>query len=222
MSRKRKSWIHSSITVQILFERVLARGRLLNSGILPSVNFTKQKRGAKPVKGVCSRIVRSMNNQTKSQRKATIPAKEENATTIMQWLLCKLYHNWVASVKTRKHWFLNEANRPRETRCQKSWDRFEEYGSLSLRYVKQVSWKRKDHRLGKDKVKNPHQRSHHSVKFEDRSQEETERQKRCARSKAWNLAKNIYKRKEKDKATFYSPAEELVLPVASTKEPVER
>ena len=27
------------------------------------------------------------NNQTKSQRKATIPTKEEKATTIMQWLL---------------------------------------------------------------------------------------------------------------------------------------
>ena len=29
------------------------------------------------------------------------------------------------------------------------------------------------------------------MKFEDRSQEETERQQRCAQSKAWNLAKNI-------------------------------
>ena len=40
--------------------------------------------------------------------------------------------------------------------------------------------------------------------------------------KAWNLAKNIYKLKEKDKATFHSPAEEWVLPAASTKEPEER
>ena len=39
------------------------------------------------------------------------------------------------------------------------------------------------------------------MKFEDRSHEETERQQRCARSKAWNLAKNIYKLEE-DKATF--------------------
>ena len=34
----------------------------------------------------------------------------------------------------------------------------------------------------------------------DRSQEETERQERCARGKAWNLARNIYKLKEKDKS----------------------
>ena len=49
------------------------------------------------------------------------------------------------------------------------------------------------------------------MKFEDRSQEETERQERCARGKAWNLAKHTYKLKEKDKATFFSPAIEWSL-----------
>ena len=74
--------------------------------------------------------------------------------------------------------------------------------------------------LGKINVKVPHQRSPHTMKFEDRSHEETERQQRCARSKAWNLANNIFKLQEKDKAAFYFPAEEWVLP--STKEPEER
>ena len=37
------------------------------------------------------------------------------------------------------------------------------------------------------------------MKFEGRSHEKTERQQRCARSKAWNLSKNIFKLKEKDK-----------------------
>ena len=68
----------------------------------------------------------------------------------------------------------------------------------------------------------PHQRSPYAMKFEDRSHEETGRQQRCARSKAWNLAKNIFKVKEKDKAAFHFPAEEWVLPSASTKEPEER
>ena len=72
--------------------------------------------------------------------------------------------------------------------------------------------------LGKTNVKVPHQRSPYAVKFEDRSHEETERQQRCARSKAWNLAKNIHKLKEKDKAAFYFPAEEWVVLAASTKE----
>ena len=75
---------------------------------------------------------------------------------------------------------------------------------------------------GKISVKVPHQRSPCAMKFEDRSHEETERQQRCARSKAWNLAKNIRKLKEKDKAAFCFPAEEWVLPVASTKEREER
>ena len=48
-------------------------------------------------------------------------------------------------------------------------------------------------------VKAPPQRSPYAMKFEDRSHEETERQQRCARSKAWNLAKNTCKLKEKDK-----------------------
>ena len=60
------------------------------------------------------------------------------------------------------------------------------------------------------------------MKFEDWSHEETERQQRCARSKAWNLATNMYKLKENVKATFYSPAEEWVLQAASAKELEER
>ena len=44
-----------------------------------------------------------------------------------------------------------------------------------------------------------HQRNHNVPKFEDRSQEETEWQGRCAREAAWKLAKNIIKLKEKDK-----------------------
>ena len=99
---------------------------------------------------------------------------------------------------------------------------FKGYDSLSLRYVMRVSGKRKDHRWEKIDVKHPHQRSLHALKFEDRSHEESERQQRCARSKVWNLATNIYKLKEKDQAAFDSPAEEWVLPAASPTEPEER
>ena len=76
--------------------------------------------------------------------------------------------------------------------------------------------------MGKLQVKIPHQRSPYAMKIEDRSQKETERQEPCARGKAWNLVRNIYKLKEKDKATFHFPAEEWVLPVAETNEPEER
>ena len=56
--------------------------------------------------------------------------------------------------------------------------------------------------LGKVQVKVPHQRSPYALKFEDLSQEETERQERCARGDAWRLAKKILKLKEKDKAAL--------------------
>ena len=58
--------------------------------------------------------------------------------------------------------------------------------------------------LGKIQVKIPHQRRPHAMKFEDRPEAETDRQERCARGDARRLAKNIYKPKEKDKATFFA------------------
>ena len=76
--------------------------------------------------------------------------------------------------------------------------------------------------LGKMQVKPRHQRSPHATKFEDRSHEETERQERCAQSKGWYFAKNLYKLKANDKATFFSPTEKWVLPSAPAREPEER
>ena len=64
------------------------------------------------------------------------------------------------------------------------------------------------------------------MKFEDRSHEESERQQRCAgrercaRGDAWRLAKNIYKLKKR--SILFTPAEELILPAASTIKPKER
>ena len=67
----------------------------------------------------------------------------------------------------------------------------------------------------------PHQRNPNAPNFEDRSQEETEWQERCAREAAWKLAKHISKLKEKDKIAFFSPLENRCLP-ASTLKPEER
>ena len=50
----------------------------------------------------------------------------------------------------------------------------------------------------------PHQLNSKAPIFEDRSQEETEGQERCAREAAWRLAKSILKLKEKNKAAFFS------------------
>ena len=59
-------------------------------------------------------------------------------------------------------------------------------------------------------------------KFEDRSQEETEWQERCAREAAWRLAKNILKLKEKDETALFSPSENWCLLAPSALKPEER
>ena len=125
------------------------------------------------------------------------------------------------------HSILKEQKSFGETRCRKSWDQFKEFDSQSPRYVTRVSGKIKDHRL--DKLFKSHldisEVKHAVSKFEDPflSHEETERQERCAQSKAWDLAKNTYKVvKANNTAAFFSPAEEWILPAGSTKEPEER
>ena len=67
----------------------------------------------------------------------------------------------------------------------------------------------------------PHERSPNAPKFEDRSQEETEWQEQGAREAAWKLAKNVFKSKEHERATFFSPSEKRCLP-ASRLKPEER
>ena len=67
----------------------------------------------------------------------------------------------------------------------------------------------------------PHQRSPNAPKFEDRSQEETEWQEHGAREAAWKLAKSVLKKKEQERATFFSPSENRCLPAATLK-PEER
>ena len=67
----------------------------------------------------------------------------------------------------------------------------------------------------------PHQRNPNAPKFEDRSQEETEWQERCASEAAWRLAKSILKLKDHERAIFFSPSENRCLP-ASTLKPEER
>ena len=82
----------------------------MNIGILPSINLTKQKLAAKPGMSVCSRIIRLIKNQTKNQRKTTDPQKKRESDDKNALAVVKLYHNWVASRKTRMRWFFKEAN----------------------------------------------------------------------------------------------------------------
>ena len=63
----------------------------------------------------------------------------------------------------------------------------------------------------------PHERSPNAPKFEDRSQEETEWQEQGAREAAWRLAKSVFKLKEHERATFFSPSDNRCLPALNLK-----
>ena len=76
--------------------------------------------------------------------------------------------------------------------------------------------------LGKIQVKSSSSTQSYDLTLEERSQEETERQERCARGDAWRLAKNISKLQETDKAAFFSPTTEWCLPAPSVIKPEER
>ena len=168
---------------------------------------------------VCFRITRLMNNQKKSRKKLLPKKKRKRRQECCGH--CEKCITLGLCITRFMHSFLKVESLG-ETRCRKSWNRIQRV-RLSKSTLRHASIReKKGPSLGKINVKVPHQRSLHAMKFEDRSRGETERQQRCAWSKAWNLAKNIYKLKEKDQAALYFPAEEWVVPAASTKELEER
>ena len=85
-----------------------------------------------------------------------------------------------------------------------------------------LTFETKIHRSGIICPSDPHQRNPSAPKFEDRSQEETEWQERCAREAAWKLAKKILKLSEKDKTALFSPSENRCVPAPSTLKLEER
>ena len=115
----------------------------------------------------------------------------------MLWLLWKVSLNWVVYHKIQKVESLwNSMQRVlgpiRRIRFTQSTLRH-----ASIREKEGPS-------LGTINVKVPHHPSPYAMKFEDRSREETEGQLRCARSKAWNLSKNIYRLKKKQSCILLS------------------
>ena len=76
--------------------------------------------------------------------------------------------------------------------------------------------------LGQIQVKVPHQRRPYSLKFEDRSQEETERGGAMCPRRRGEIGQKYLKLKEKDKATFLSPTNIWCLPAPPVIKPEER
>ena len=166
-----------------------ARDRLVSIGILPNVNVTKLNRDVKQVMTVCSRIISLTNNRTKSSRATIHPKRRErddkNAVAI------------VKSVSPR-------GKQARRNPMQKVLGpirriRFTQFTQrhASIRETKGPSF-------GIIQVKNPPQRCPNSMKFEVSFREETERQQRCARSKAWNFAKRVQAQRERQECILLS------------------
>ena len=148
-----------------------------------------------------------MNSQAKGPKRMV---------TNLQWLFWKLHDNWVAYFKIWSRRSL-----------QRFYGRAQTYGSQSDVFIHQRRVASRQHSRPKSIAWNDLPRWSSSAypnapKMEDRSQEETERQERCAREAAWKLAKNILKLKEKDKTAFFSLSENGCLPAPSTLKPEER
>ena len=135
-----------------------------------------------------------MNDRTKSQRKATIPTKEEKATTRIAKIVPQL-----GCVSQYSDALDSQARKSRGNPMQKILRSIRRI-QFTKSTLRQASIReKKGPSLGNIQVKNPHQRSPNAVKFEELSQEETERQQRCPQSNGWNLVKNIFKLKERRK-----------------------
>ena len=183
----------------------------------PKCQFYKNETGCKAGDKYLLRITKLKNSQ-KNWKKSNIPKRRETMTRRL-WRLRK---SQMGCVSQDSDALVSQGRKSRGNPMQKVLEPIQRV-RFTQSMLRQASIReKKGPSLGKRQVKNPHQRSLYAMKFEDWSHEETERQQRCARSKAWNLAFNIYKLKEKDKAPVYFPAEEWVLPAASTKEPEER
>ena len=195
--------------------QVHARERLVNICIHPSANSIKVKRVVRLETTVCFRITRWMNNQIKSPKKSYFPKTREsddkNAVAIVKTV------SQLGCASQDSDALVSQGRQSRRNTMQKVLVSIRK-ARFTLSTLRQASIReKKGPSLWKIQVKSPHQGSPHAMKFED-----PERQRRCVRSKAWNLAKNIFKLKENDNATFYSPAKKWVIPVTSIKEPEER
>ena len=158
----------------------------MSIGIFPNVKSTKLNRDAKQGTSVCSRTARSKNNRGRSQKRA-LTLKTENDDKAA-----------VAIVKTVPQWScVSQDSEP--SRLQRSVKHQGNPRQKVLGPIRRVRFtvyapssnhpRKKGTSLAQIQVKTLHQRSPYAIKFEDSSREETERQERCARSKAWNLAK---------------------------------
>ena len=178
--------------------KVLARDRLVSVGISQNVNSKKKDSGCEAGDKCLFPHHKVDEQQNKKPNKSYHSHKGRESEDKSAEAVVKLYHDLGCVSQDSDAVVSPRGKQSRRNPMQKS------LGTDSKNTIHRVY---ATPSLGKLRLKNPHQRSLFAMKFEDRSQEETEKQQRCA-GKSWNLAKHIYKLEEKDKATFCSPSEE--------------
>ena len=178
------------------------------NGILQNACSTSQKVDADLGKSALMHTARLMNGLVKGSKRMV---------TKVQWLCWTLHDNWVA--------YFQDMEPPKSTTILRK-------SSNILKPIRCVRFSKAVQRHANIRDQNPslgiicpgdpHQRNPNAPKFEDRSQEETECQERCAREAAWRLAKHILIVKEKHSTSFFSPSENWCLPAPPNLKPEER
>ena len=178
----------------------------MSIGTLPNVNSTKTNRDIKQGISVCSRTTMLTKHQIESRKKLRFPKWQRKRRQECSGYCESCISDGFCLARLGVVGFSKRQISP-ENPMQKVLGPIRRIPFTQSTQRQASIREKKRPSLGKIQVEIPHQRSPYAMKFEDRSQEETARQQRCARTKAWNLAKNIFKLKQNDKATFFSPAE---------------
>ena len=148
----------------------------VKSGILQNACSSSRRKDADLVKSALMRIARLMNS----------PAKGLKIMTKVQLAMLKI---------TRRSGCASQDMEPPKSSSilRKSSDIRKPIRCVQFTkaVVRHANIRDQNPSLGMICPGDPHQRNPNVPKFEDRSQEETEWQERCAREAAWKLAKNI-------------------------------
>ena len=118
----------------------------MNIGILPSVNFFKQKRAAKPGISVCSHIIRLMNNQ-KKPKKGYYTDKRRESEDKSAVAVLKIVPQLRCASQDSGALVSQKGKQSQGNPMQKVLGSIRRVRFTRLRCGKQVSGKRKDHRL---------------------------------------------------------------------------
>ena len=193
-----------------IFCRVPARERFVNIGIHPRANFPKQKR-------VVSQETRLFPHHkvdeqpNKRPKKGYFPTRRESEDKGAVAVVKRV--SQVGCVSQDADALVSQGtNEFRGNPMQKVLNAIQRVRFTTSTPRHASIRDKKGPSLGKIQVKPRHQRGRYALKSEVRSHEETERQERCAQSKAWDLAKHVFQLKANDTATFFSQAEKWVLP----------